>query len=84
MSEFYWNELSGDLDEAMKLMEEFCIFTEIKEYDGGWQVWGGESTICLFDTFEEAKAFVLGMALNYVTLPPKVQRLLKSEFDGCQ
>jgi len=77
--QFHWTEcMSGDLEEAIQLLGEFWIPIVIIRRSERWQVWSGDQTMITCHTHEEAKAFVLGMAISYITLPEKIQEDLKA------
>lgn len=79
--QFHWTEyLSGDISEAINLLEEFWIHTTIEQKNGKWFVWGGDQVMLTCNTQGEAHAFVLGMAINYASLPESIQAVVKEAF----
>ena len=79
--QLHWTEyMSGDLEEAVQLLKEFWITTSITQHDDKWFVWGGDQVMITCNTYEEATAFVLGMAISYISLPEEIQEDLKKAF----
>ncbi len=78
---FHWQEyLSGDISEALKILENFWIHVKIERQDEHWLVWGGDQVILSCKTQSEAEAFVLGMAISYATLPENLQDEIRKAF----
>ncbi len=78
---FHWQEfMSGDIPEALKILENFWIHVKIEYQNEQWLVWGGDQVMLSCGTQSEAEAFVLGMAINYATLPENLQVEVKKAF----
>lgn len=78
MTEFHWTEyLTGDVQEAVELLENYWIHTKIEKKGASYIVWGGDQPIITCESEKEAKAFVLGMALGYETLADELKPLVK-------
>jgi len=78
---FHWTEyLSGDISEALNLLEEFWIYITLEKKNDKWLVWAGDQVMLSCNTQEEAHAFVLGQAISYVSLPENIQEEVKEAF----
>lgn len=72
--------MSGNISEAIQILEEFWIHITIEQKNEQWLVWGGDQVMLTCSTQLEAKAFVLGMAISYSTLPKNLQDEVKKAF----
>lgn len=78
---FHWQEyMSGDIPEALKILENFWIHVKIERQNDQWFVWGGDQVMLSCKTQSEAEAFVLGMAISYATLPENLQDKVRKGF----
>ena len=80
---FHWQEfMSGDIPEALKILENFWIHVKIEYQNEQWLVWGGDQVMVSCKTQAEAEAFVVGMAISYATLPENLQDEVKKAFSS--
>jgi hypothetical protein len=81
LQELSWLERfpDGKIEGCFDLLDKIYWHIDVRDHDGTWSVYAGESLIFHTDNRDCLDAFLYGMGLTYVVLPQTVFEKLREE-----